>query len=362
MLLQKLQNTCKVVVKINTADGSGSGFYLKSKGIIVTNHHVISGMQRVAVETQDQKRYAAKVHFVDPTYDLAFLIPEKKMDAPEATFESLKSIQNMERVSVLGFPFGMPFTITEGIVSSTKQLVNGKNYIQTDAAVNPGNSGGPLVNSKGKIIGITTCKFSNADNVGFALPIDNLFEDLSIFTQNKKKQYSVKCSSCSNLLLKETEYCPNCGTKLDIHELFTERKLSSLTEFIEGAIQSFGMDPVLARKGYEYWEFHEGKSLIRTYITKNNNLIAACPMVKLPKSNLEELYRYLLKQPAKPFFLNIGENIIYYSYRIHVSEIETIHRSTLQKNFTKFYQTVKKLENHFIKKYHCERSEYAMSK
>lgn len=359
MTIQDLQQTCKCIVKINTSEGSGSGFYLKSKGIIVTNHHVINGNMKVSLEDQDKQRYLAKVVFVDPTYDLAFLLPEKELDTPEIIFASVKSVQNLERVSVLGFPFGMPFTITEGVISSTNQLVNGRRFIQTDAAVNPGNSGGPLVNNKGEVIGVTTSKFTNADNVGFALPSDNLMEDLEAFAENKEMKYSVKCPSCSHLIYEETEYCPNCGNQLDTHGLFKERQLSPLAIFVEDSIQKLGMDPILARKGYEFWEYYYGNSLIRTFVYNENYLYTTCPMVKLPKTNLEQVYRYILEKPANPFTMGISDNMIFVSYRIHISDILSIHRDQLDKNFTELAKKAEELQNHFINTFGCEKSEYA---
>jgi serine protease Do len=348
----------KAVVKINTSEGSGSGFFLKKKGIFITNQHVINGNRRVAIETQDKQRFTAQVVFVDPIYDLAFLVASPTFDAPEVNFQSVKELQNREKVSVLGFPFGMPFTVTEGIVSSTKQLLQGRNYIQTDAAINPGNSGGPLINLNGDVIGVTTCKFNNADNVGFALPIDDLLEDLQAFEENKKMQYSVKCSSCKHLLYEETEYCPNCGNAIDVHNLFTERTLTPLENFIEGAIKDLNMDPVLARKGHDYWDFYEDNVLLRAFIYQYNFVFITSPLVKLPKNKLEEVYKYLLNSPPAPFSFGISENMIYLSYRIHLSDIKSHHSKALQNNFTNLAKKAAELEKYFMNEYGCERSEY----
>jgi len=147
--MSELEKIFPVVVKINTAEGSGTGVYLKQEDVIVTNYHVVGGFRKVGVETQTKVTLPADVILVNPLLDIAILKPHKILDVPHATFQRHSTISNTDKVSVLGFPFGMPFQVTEGIISSVKQVLSGQTYIQTDAAVNPGNSGGPVVNMKG---------------------------------------------------------------------------------------------------------------------------------------------------------------------------------------------------------------------
>ena len=82
-----------------------------------------------------------------------------------------KEVTLGQKINVAGNPFGMPFTATEGTVSSPRQLMDDTYYIQTDAAVNPGNSGGPMFNLDGEVVAITTSKMSNEDNMGFGIPV-----------------------------------------------------------------------------------------------------------------------------------------------------------------------------------------------
>ena len=139
-------NIYKTVFKVTHSGGSGSCFYLKAYDLFVTNYHVTEGFRTVAIHDNERNPYLAKVVLANPAMDIALL-------AAEGDFSSLPDISLAEddtltigrKVYVAGYPYGMPFTITEGSVSSPKQLMDGKYYIQTDAAVNPGNSGGPIL-------------------------------------------------------------------------------------------------------------------------------------------------------------------------------------------------------------------------
>jgi len=349
----------KNVVKINTSKGSGSGFYIKDNDIIITNHHVVSGHRSVAIETTNKDKIKSNVIQVNPLLDIAFLKPSLPLSSININFNLQNKISNREKVFILGYPFGMPFTITEGIISSTKQLVNGQYYIQTDAAINPGNSGGPMINNAGEIIGITTCKLTQAENMGFALPSEKLIDELEIYKKNPSSDYSVKCPSCNYLIFEKTEYCENCGAKLDIEKFFDDITLSSLALFIEETLKKMDIDPVIARHGTEFWEFHKGSALIRIFIYKNSYLFTTCPMVKLTKTKINELYKYLLSNPVKPFNLGIYLQNVFLSYRIHLSDIDSIYKENIRNNIINLANKADELDNYLVDNYECEWSDEA---
>jgi S1-C subfamily serine protease len=171
--------------------GVGTGFIVRSDGILVTNYHVVEGAQRITVITPspNSKRYAARVIGGDATADLAVL----KIDAtglPTAPLGDSSQLQLGQRVVALGYALALPGgpTVTAGIVSALGRTIsaqdpncqvckNGErtysNVIQTDAAINPGNSGGPLVNLAGQVVGINTAGAGGqAENIGFAIAIN----------------------------------------------------------------------------------------------------------------------------------------------------------------------------------------------
>jgi S1-C subfamily serine protease len=161
--------------------GQGSGFILNKDGLILTNNHVIENGQKVEVTLYDKHQYKAQVVTVDKGHDLALL----KIDAPNlvpATLaETSTGLTVGQRVYAIGNPFGLSGTMTRGIISAIRSVKGPEgnpieDAIQTDASVNPGNSGGPLLNSHGEVIGITTMIASNgadqSSGIGFAIPIN----------------------------------------------------------------------------------------------------------------------------------------------------------------------------------------------
>jgi serine protease Do len=342
------------ILKINTASGSGSGFYVQDYDLVITNYHVVSGFKKVALEMQDKNTLAADVMVINPLIDIALLKPEKTLSGlPGVSFKRQDSIKNRDKVSVLGYPFGMPFTVTEGIVSAAKQLLNGQSYIQTDAAVNPGNSGGPVVNVNGEIIGVTTSKFTQADNMGFALPIDHVIEELEAYKLNPNIAYAVKCPSCNFSLYEPMENCANCGAVLK-KELFNEQPKTEMAVFVEEVFNELKIDPVIARRGVDFWEFHRGSALVRYFVYRNSFLFATSPLVKLPKTNLQEVYKYILSNPVSPFYLGISQGLIYISYRTHLADLKSSKRSVIQKNLAELAVKADGLDNFLIETYGCE--------
>lgn len=349
----------KAIVRVATAAGTGSGFYLKEKDVVVTNHHVVGTSREVSLETQSKDRITAKVIFVNPVDDIALLQPNGTIDAPELQLAVDGSVQNSQKVSVLGFPFGMPFTVTEGIVSSPNQLMNGRKYIQTDAAVNPGNSGGPLMNEDDQVIGITTAKFQSADNVGFAIPIRDLMDDLASLDENAERKFSAKCPSCDALLFEKVDYCPNCGDDLQNEKIFEEEKMNPLAEFVEEALKEQGIDPITARNGFNFWEFHQGSALIRVFVYQNNYLYVTSPLVKLPKQNLEEFYRYILSDSEYPYRYGIDKNLVYVSFRTDMEDIRGPRKQDIQKLLAGLAEKADELDSMLQEKFGCEPSEFA---
>ncbi|HEY2464818.1 MAG TPA: Do family serine endopeptidase [Steroidobacteraceae bacterium] len=155
----------------------GSGFLISSDGLVLTNAHVVDGAKEVTVKLSDHREYKAKVLGADKSSDIAVL----KIDAhnlPTVTMGDSDKLGVGDYVLAIGEPFGLEETATAGIVSAKRRSLPGDGYvpfIQTDAAVNPGNSGGPLFDASGAVVGINAQIYSNSggfQGVSFAIPIN----------------------------------------------------------------------------------------------------------------------------------------------------------------------------------------------
>lgn len=162
--------------------GSGSGVIVRNDGYILTNNHVVKNATAIKVTLNDKQVFKGKVVGRDSFTDLA-LVKIDAQDLPVARFGASKALRPGDWAIAIGSPLGLDHTVTLGIVSalgrSLADLNNNVELIQTDAAINPGNSGGPLLNIHGEVIGINTAIRSDAQNIGFAIPIDSAKDVIS---------------------------------------------------------------------------------------------------------------------------------------------------------------------------------------
>ncbi len=159
-----IDKAIKAVVSITTDIGIGSGAIIDKDGYIITNRHVIENARKGSVKTSDGRVHAVRIVAKSPHADLAVLKIEGEFSRLLFTKKPLVG----SRIIAMGSPAGLEFTVTEGIVSAVRTIGNIE-YVQTDLSLNPGNSGGPVVNTKGEIVGIVSQKVKGFEGLGFAI-------------------------------------------------------------------------------------------------------------------------------------------------------------------------------------------------
>ncbi|MGK0414287.1 MAG: serine protease Do [Polaribacter sp.] len=228
--------------------GTGSGVIISADGYIVTNNHVIENASNIEITLNNQKKYPAKLIGTDPSNDIALLKIDADMDLPYTPFANSDSVKIGEWVLAVGNPYNLTSTVTAGIVSAKGRDLEGnrniESFIQTDAAVNPGNSGGALVNTRGELIGINTAISSKTGSFigySFAVPsniakkiINDILEFgkvqqaiLGINVDTKYTEEGVKVAG----VVEETENTKNSGLQSgDIIKKINEVKIKKFSD------------------------------------------------------------------------------------------------------------------------------------
>lgn len=191
ILLYEKANPSIVSIDANIEEGqsTGTGFIIDKKGLIITSSHVVSGVKEVDVTTFSGQVYKGKViSKLEENEDLALIKIESKEKLQNLKLGDFENIKVGQKVIAIGNPFGFRGTMTVGIVSRIDYV---KNKIQTDAAINPGSSGGPLINRNGEVIGVSQSIY-NPDNdksnigIGFAIPVNEVKKFVSLAKNDKK--------------------------------------------------------------------------------------------------------------------------------------------------------------------------------
>lgn len=186
--------------------GAGSGFVISTDGLIVTNAHVVQTFDEIQVQFQgEEKFYPAQLLGKDRLSDIALLKISTKKPLRPIPFGDSKKLEVGEWVVAIGNPHGYGHTMTKGIISAVNRQIDDLNLfplIQTDASINLGNSGGPLVNLRGKVVGINNAIAAGANGISFAIPINNvktILQDLKNYGYVKRGFIGVQFQQLANI-------------------------------------------------------------------------------------------------------------------------------------------------------------------
>jgi len=179
-----VENAINSIVTIITDVSQGTGFFIHEDGYIVTNAHVLSRASSAKIITTEKKSLDVILLGYNLTTDIALLKVQGKYKALK--LGDSKDVKVGEKVIAIGNPLGLSFSVTEGIISGINRVGPNKlpAYIQTDVALNPGNSGGPLIDKKGEVIGINNFKIGGSEGIGFALESEYIKESVNEIALN----------------------------------------------------------------------------------------------------------------------------------------------------------------------------------
>ncbi len=333
---------------------------MKKYDIIVTNCHVVSGFHDLSIEDFEKNRYLWKVIFMDTENDIAFIRCQfETSPILELEISDHTELKVRDEVYVLWYPFWFPYTITKWIISSTKQLIDGKNLIQTDAAVNPWNSWGAMVDSEGKLIAITVSKIPsyNADNMGFGIPVTHLIENIEILLKKNTDDFCIKCSSCHNLVYEKSSFCKNCGCKIE-KNLFDQRTITQLSEMIEEIIQKNWINPILARTSEEYWTFYYHSKYVKILIDNDWDISLSSSLFTIPKNVSSEFYKFLLWEKLSVYKIGFFDEEVQLLYRIHISDILWKNQEEYKQNLENYFATLDNILEYSKNHFGTEKSKY----
>lgn len=287
-----------IVIQIATPYSTGTGFYLSDYDLIITNEHVIRENKQVVIDGNAIEKQMVDVVYVDPKFDLAFLRAPQKLEVIENMTPAAIQISEGNRVIAIGHPYGLKYTVTSGIISNTLHEQGGIRYLQHDAALNPGNSGGPLVNLEGEVVGVNTFIIRDGNNIGFSLPVKYLRETLEAFVSGQGS--AVRCNSCLNIVFEDQEqqgYCNHCGSKITMIRDIPAYEPMGVSRVIEDMLGELGFDVRMSRRGPKNWEIKHGSAKINiAYNVKNGLNICDAFLCELPQEGIKDIYEYLLRQ------------------------------------------------------------------
>ncbi len=295
-----IENYKDYVVQIATPYNTGTVFFLPHEGIIVTNEHVVRDNHEVVVEGRLIPKQMARVLYLDQKFDLSFIkAPALAREVEGIEIEKTQRLHEGDLIIAVGHPFGLKYTATQGIVSNTMHMQNDIQYIQHDAALNPGNSGGPLINVHGRVVGVNTFIVQNGNSIGFSLPAAYLEETLAAFSQGQGDE-ATRCESCSNIVFGKSStghYCFHCGSKIRMPSDAEPYEAIGMQRTIEDTLIRLGYTVNICRRGPNNWELIHGSATIEiAYHDQSGLILCDAVLCYLPKTQIQELYEYLLRQ------------------------------------------------------------------
>ena len=299
--LQNNEQSNLSVVEIATPFNTGTGFFIDQYNVIVTNEHVIRDNHEVIVKGGGFEKQIVDVLLIDEFADIALLAAPQHHNMQGLKLR-MQTVTQGEQVTAMGHPYGLKFSLTNGVISNIEQQERGLIYLMHDAALNPGNSGGPLTDAQGLVIGINSFVMKEGENIGFALPVSSLTPILEGFEQREDRT-ATRCLSCRKFVYDHiiaVKYCDHCGAEVMFPSAIKTYRPVGVPKLVEDIITSLDHDVRLTREGRNHWNIQRGSALVRLSYHKDTGLIDGdAYLCRLPEDNIKDVYTYLLQENFK---------------------------------------------------------------
>ena len=287
------------VFQVATPFSTGTGVYLPQYGLIVTNEHVVRDNATVVIGSESVAEQLAGVVYLDPYFDLAFLLPAAPPTLdPLALAETSPAVG--DAVTTLGQHFGHPIRISSGRVLETGHLHHGISFIQHDAVQEAAHSGGPLLNADDELAGINMYDIHEGKGKALSLPIGQVRQCLQIFASGDGRS-AARCFSCQEVIfdvvLNPISHCPNCGKEITLPDAVEDFSPTGIPATVEAIISASGYDARLARRGPNLWSIRQGSAIIQLAYHEDSGLVTGdAHLCSLPEIADPELFAFLLRE------------------------------------------------------------------
>ena len=287
------------VLQIATPFSSGTGFYLPTEGLVVTNEHLVRDNSTVIVRRPDGERELMPVIYLDPFYDLAFLRPEVAW--PEGTTNwATKPAEEGLAVEAIGRWFNDREHQSDGNIIATDFEYQDIKYWLHDAWLDATHSGGPLLNEQGELMGLNLFDSIDGRLRALCLPAEVLQMCLREF-DNEPERSATRCFHCQTLNfemgVESQSHCVSCGKPIQLPGMVPDYQADGIQATVEEIIQAAGYDPRLTRQGPNLWEINQGSARILVSYHEDSGLVTGdAHLCNLPESHPPELFEFLLEQ------------------------------------------------------------------
>lgn len=290
------------VFQVATPFSTGTGVYLPGRGLIITNEHVVRDNATVVIGSEKAQEQLATVTYLDPYYDLAFLIPERRIELPTLPLATAPPSVG-EAVKSLGQHFGNSIRVSEGKILELEHLHHGISFLMHDAWQEAELSGGPLFNENGELLGINMYDIQEGKGKSLSLPVSHLIDSLAHYASGNGRP-ATRCFTCKEVVyevvLNPTAHCPNCGSEITLPNAVEDYTPTGIPATVEEIIKASGHDPRLARRGPNLWSIRQGSAIIQLAYHEDSGLVTGdaylCSLPDLPNP---ELFSFLLKENYK---------------------------------------------------------------